>query len=184
MDEVQFETFVSQNILIIPEAKRGCFTPVELGIRITNNTQASLHFSTNFYSMFPEMIAPGGELMRTGIYCARCNQPMASEFVVLIPGRAVTLYRDAFLFWEQKHIKKRDRHLSLYIPYPAEDIYCFYPLYPGTYQFRFRYREPPGAKEELPRWIETKKLQPILENLWIGEVLTPLVDIHLVDSSS
>ncbi|WP_199337539.1 MULTISPECIES: hypothetical protein [unclassified Nostoc] len=184
MDEVTFETFVSQSVLNIPEAKRGCFSPVELGIRITNNTQGSLYFSTNFYSMFPEMIAPDGQLMLTRINCARSNQPLESEFLLLIPGRAVTLYRDAFLFWERKHIKKRDRHLVLYIPFPAEDIYCFYPLYPGTYQFRFRYRESPGAEKYLSRWIEETKLQLILENLWTGEVLTPLVDIHLVEPSS
>jgi hypothetical protein len=184
VDEVKFETFVSQNVLNIPEAKRGCFTPVELGIRITNNTLSSLRFSTNFYSMFPEMIAPDGQLMKTGIDCARSNQPLASEFVLLIPGRAVTLYRDAFLFWERQSIKKHDRHLALYMPFPAEDIYCFYPLYPGTYQFRFRYCESPGADKYLSGWIEETKLQLILENLWIGEVLTSFVDIHLVEPSS
>ncbi|WP_199335637.1 hypothetical protein [Nostoc sp. FACHB-110] len=185
MDEVKFETFVSQNVLTIPEAKRGCFTPVELGIRITNNTQTSLHFSTNFYAMFPEMIAPDGELMRTGIACERFNRPTASEFVLLIPGRAVTIYRDSFLFWERQSRKKRDRRLVLYLPFPAQDLYGFDPLYPGKYQFRFRYREHTnGDIADFDQWSDRQKLQIILENLWTGEVLTPLVDIYLVESSS
>ncbi|MEH2055842.1 MAG: hypothetical protein V7K97_06675 [Nostoc sp.] len=36
VDNVGFETVVSQRVLTIPEAKRGVYTPVELGIRITN----------------------------------------------------------------------------------------------------------------------------------------------------
>ncbi|WP_276745469.1 hypothetical protein [Chlorogloeopsis fritschii] len=66
------------------------------------------------------------------------------------------------------------------IPFPYEDIYAFRPLYPGTYQFRFKYGYSREGIEELSRWIEPPVLQRIVENLWTGGVLTPLVDIQLV----
>ncbi|MBN3907488.1 MAG: hypothetical protein HWQ35_13270 [Nostoc sp. NMS1] len=182
VNNVRFETVVSQRILTIPEAKRGVYTPVELGIRITNNTQSFFYFSSNFYSMFPEMIAPDGQLMRTGISCERLNPRIESDYVLLIPGRAVTLYRDAFLYWIRNRKKKHDQQLNLDIPFPSEDLYGFEPLYPGTYRFRFKYRESREGMEEYSNWIEPTILQTILQNLWTGEVLTPLMEIRLVES--
>jgi hypothetical protein len=182
VDNVRFETVVSERVLTIPETKRGIYTRVELGIRITNNTQTPFCFSSNFYSMFPEMIAPDGQLMRTGIACERLNPPIESDYVLLIPGRGVTLYRDAFLFWIQNRKKKRDRQLTLYIPFPDQDLYGFDPLYPGTYRFRFKYRQSRKGLEDFSNWIEPIILQRIVQNIWTGEVLTPLVEIRLVES--
>ncbi|RUR72130.1 hypothetical protein PCC6912_64880 [Chlorogloeopsis fritschii PCC 6912] len=182
VDGIQFETVVSERVLPIPEAKRSVFTPVQLGIRITNNTETSFHFSSNFYSMFPELIVPDGQVMQTGIHCERLNRPMESDFFLVLPEKALTFSCNAFLFWIQNPKKKRDRQLTLNIPFPYEDIYVFRPLYPGTYQFRFKYRYSREGIGDLSRWIEPTVLQRIVENLWTGEVLTPLVDIQLVQS--
>ncbi|MEH2136009.1 hypothetical protein [Nostoc sp.] len=184
VDNVRFETVVSERVLTIPETKRGIYTLVELGIRITNNTQSFFYFSSNFYSLFPELIAPDGQVMQTGISCDRINPPIESDYVLVVPGESVTLSRDAFLFWIQNRKKKRDRKLTLNVPFPAQDIYGFCPLYPGLYQFRFKYRESRERMEDFSNWIEPKILQTILQNLWTGEVLTPLVNIQLVDSST
>lgn len=182
VDGIQFETVVSERVLPIPEAKRSVFTPVQLGIRITNNTETSFHFSSNFYSMFPELIVPDGQVMQTGIHCERLNRPMESDFFLVLPEKALTFSCNAFLFWIQNPKKKRDRQLTLNIPFPYEDIYVFRPLYPGTYQFRFKYRKSREGVEDLSQWIEPIALQRIIENIWTGEVLTPLVDIQLVQS--
>ena len=179
---IRFETVVSERVLTIPEAKRGVYTLVELGIRVTNNTQIPFYFSYYFYSLFPELIAPDGQVMQTGISCERINPPIESDYVLVVPGEAVTFSRDAFLFWIQNLKKKRDRKLTLNIPFPAQDIYGFCPLYPGTYQFRFKYRSSREGMEEYSHWIEPTILQTILQNLWTGEVLTPLVEIRLVES--
>ncbi|MBW4488282.1 MAG: hypothetical protein KME12_10885 [Trichocoleus desertorum ATA4-8-CV12] len=178
VDGIGFETSVSPRVLPIPEAKRGAFTFALLGVRITNHTQTSFYFSGNFFSMRPEMIAPDGQLMRTGISCERYNPPLESDYFLVLPGKTVTLSCHAYLFWMQNRKKKRDRQLILNIPFPSQDIYSFSPLYPGTYQFRFNYREFP---EEGPlEWMEPGVSQRILENLWTGEVLTPLVELQLV----
>jgi hypothetical protein len=187
VDGVRFETVVSQRVLTIPEAKRGVYTPVQLGIRFTNNTHKSLYFSSNFYAMFPEMIAPDGQLMRTGISCERYNPPFEYDYVLIVPGKAVTLHRDSFLFWIQNRKKKRDRQLALSIRFPCEDVYSFDPLYPGSYQFRFEYREYPESMDELSGWIEPISLQTrerIRENLWTGKISTPFVNIQLVPSAT
>jgi hypothetical protein len=175
---IRFETVVWERVLTIPDAKRGVYTPVELGIRITNNTQTPFYFSSYVYSMFPEMIAPDGQVMVTGLHSERLNPSIESDYVLVVPGEAVTFSRDAFLFWIQNRKKKRERKLTLNIPFPYEDIYAFRPLYPGTYQFRFKYRESREGMEEYSYWIEPT----ILQNLWTGEVLTPLVEIRLVES--
>lgn len=182
VDGIRFETVVSERVLTIPEAKRGVYTPVQLGIRITNNTQTSFYFSSYVYSMFPEMIAPDGQVMVTGLHSERLNPPFESNFVLVNPGESVIFSRDAFLFWIQNRKKKRDRKLTLNIPFPCEDIYAFRPLNPGTYQFRFKYRESREGMEDFSHLIEPTILQRILQNLWTGEVLTPFLEIRLVES--
>ncbi|MDZ8054229.1 MAG: hypothetical protein RMX68_016905 [Aulosira sp. ZfuVER01] len=182
VDNLRFETVVSEKVLTIPEAKHGVYTPVEFGIRITNNTQNVFYFSTSVYSMFPEMIAPDSQLMLTGLHSERLNKPLASDYVLVVPGETVTFSREAFLFWIQNRKKKRDRQLTLNIPFPNEDIYVFRPLYPGLYKFRFKYRQSREVMERDYRCIEPKVLEKILQNLWTGEVLNPLVNIHLVES--
>jgi hypothetical protein len=182
VDNVRFETVVSERVLTIPEAKRGVYTTVQLGIRISNNTQTLFYFSSYVYSMFPEMIAPDGQVMVTGLHSERLSPPFESDFVLVNPGESVTFSRDAFLFWIQNRKKKRDRKLTLNIPFPSEDIYAFRPLYPGRYRFRFKYRESREGMEEYYHWIEPTVLETILQNLWTGEVLTPLVEIRLVES--
>jgi hypothetical protein len=178
VDNVSFETVVSQRVLTIPETKRGVYTYINVGIRITNNTQTSFHFSSNFYSMFPEMISPDNQLMQTGIECERLNPLIESDFFLLLSGKAVTFSCNASLFWIQNRKKKRDRQLILNIPFPYQDTYSFSPLYPGTYKFRFKYRKSREGMEDFSNWIEPT----ILQNLWTGEVLTPLVEIRLVES--
>lgn len=182
VDGVQFKTVVSQTVLTIPEAKRGVYTPVKLGIHITNNTPISFYFSSYVYSMFPELIAPDGQVIVTGLHSERINPPIESDYVLVVPGESVTFSRDAFLFWIQNRKKKRDRKLTLNIPFPCEDIYAFRPLYPGTYQFQFKYRESREGMKDFSHFIESTRLETILQNLWIGEVLTPLVEIRLVES--
>lgn len=98
VDNVTFETVVSDRELTIPEVKRGVYTLVRLGIRIINNRQTPLYFPYHFYSMFPEMIAPDGQVMLTGLHSERLSKRIESDYVLLIPGEAVTFYRDSFLF--------------------------------------------------------------------------------------
>jgi hypothetical protein len=184
VDNVRFETVLSASAVTIPEAKRGVFTSVQLGIRITNNTQKPFYFSSNVYSMFPEMIAPDGQVMVTGLHSERINPPIESDYMLVAPEKSVTFVCDAFLFWIQNRKKKRDRKLTFNIPFPSDDIYAFRPVYPGLYQFRFKYRNFREGMEEYNNWIEPTTLQTILQNLWTGEVLTPLVNIQLVESSA
>ncbi|BAZ01669.1 hypothetical protein NIES37_56730 [Tolypothrix tenuis PCC 7101] len=177
VDNVTFETVVSDRVLTIPEVKRGVYTLVRLGIRIINNRQTPLYFPSHAYSMFPEMIAPDDQLMLTDLHSERLSKRIESDYVLVIPGEAVTFSRDSFLFWIQNRKKKRERKLALNIPFPSEDIYIFRPLYPGIYQFRFKYNESHESIKDFYQWNESTKLN----NIWTGKVLTPLVEIHLVE---
>ena len=55
VDGVRFETVVSQRVLTIPEAKRGVYTPLKVGIRITNNTQSFFTFHPMFIRCFQKL---------------------------------------------------------------------------------------------------------------------------------
>jgi hypothetical protein len=101
-----------------------------------------------------------------------------------VPGEEIILYCDAFLFWTHNPKKKRDKRLALSIPFPSEDTYVFDPLYPGTYQLRFKYRESREGVKYSSNFIEPAMVQTILQHLWIGEVLTPFVNIQLVSSAT
>jgi hypothetical protein len=180
VDGVRFETAVSERVLTIPAIKPGVYTPVQIGIRVTNNTQNPLCFSFYFYSFFPELIAPDGQAMQTGYHCERLNIPIESDFVLATPGESVTLSRNAILVWTWNQKKKRDRKLEFYIPFRDGDFFIFYPLNPGTYQFRLKYEIFRENVESFSEYIEPT----ILQKVWTGKILTPLMDIHLIQSEN
>lgn len=180
VDGIRFEAVIYPKILTTPEPKSRCFTPLEVGIRITNNTQTFLYFSTFYNCFVPEIILPDGKLIGSGTHSERLSVPTASNFEVLIPGKGVTLYCDSFLYWMGKWKKKHYRELTLDIPFPTQDVYVFCFLYPGRYQLRINYRQSPEIFEFLYRQNEPTFMQRIAENLWIGEVYTPFIEFSLV----
>lgn len=180
VDGVLFETVVSERVLRIPAIKPGVYTPVQIGIRVTNNRQNPLRFSFYFYSFFPELIAPDGQAMQTGYYCERLNIPIESDFVLATPGESVTVSRNAILVWIRNRKKKRDRKLEFNISFRDGDFFLFNPLNLGTYQFRFKYEIFHQSLQAFSKYIEPT----ILQEVWTGKILTPFIDIHLIQSAN
>ncbi len=75
--------------LPIPAIKRGVYTPIEVGIRITNNTPENLHFYF-FSSLFPEVIAPDGQFLQLGASADQIRYPEQSDFMQVMKVQAVT----------------------------------------------------------------------------------------------
>jgi len=71
--------------------KRGVYTPVEVGIHITNNTPENLHFCF-FSSLFPEVIAPDGQFLQLSASADQIRSPEQSNFMQVMKVQAVTFY--------------------------------------------------------------------------------------------
>ena len=104
---IRFETFMPERVLPIPAISSGVRTPVQLGIRITNNTSNRFRFS--FFSILniqPELITPDGQILKAGYATDRFVLPFEeSDFVLALPGEAVTLLPDTFLYWVRNRKK-------------------------------------------------------------------------------
>lgn len=177
---IYFETFMPERLLFIPAIRSGVRTPVQLGIRITNNTSNRLRFS--FFSglnIMPELVTPDGQILKAGYATDRLVVPVEeSDFVLALPGKAVTLLPDTFLYWLRNPKKKRDRKLRLTLSVRNNDILAFQSLTPGNYQIRFNYVKSVDAVKEYGR----NRIDPgILQEVWTGQVVTPLVEFRLVD---
>lgn len=178
IEGICFETIVSERVLKIPEAKLGVYNSLQVGIQITNNRSSALYFPFTYSSLIPKMISPDDQVMVAGLHSERLSLPSESDYVLVMPEQTLTLIRDTFLSWMLNRKKKRDRKLTLYIPFPSQDVWGFIPLYPGTYKFWFNYRE---FSESIEVYSESFK-RKILTNIWTGNVLTPPIEICLVES--
>ncbi len=175
VDGIIFETLVSQSILTVPERKCSAHTIVQLGIRISNNTQTPLCFAF-YYSLFPELIALSGQIVERGFNSERLLKPIASDFLQAMPGKSVTFFRNAILHWTVNRKNKRDQKLTLTIPIRDGDCLSFSKLIPGKYQLRFKYTRLQKKDNYFSKYIDLN----ILSEVWEGEVMTPTVDIYLV----
>lgn len=177
VDDVRFEVLATERMFIIPAVRRDAYTLVELSIHIKNNTQNRLYFSF-FNSFMPEIITENGQIVQAGFYKERLLKPLESDFLLAMPGKAVTFSRNAILNWSFNSKKKRDRQLILTIPFRDGDFFTFLSLSPKTYNFRFQYKVTQEQLKEFNNFINSE----ILQNLWIGELFTPTVEIHLINS--
>lgn len=177
---IYFETFMPERLLSIPTIRSGVRTPVLLGIRITNNTSNRIRFS--FFSglnILPELITPDGQTLKAGYATDRLVVPVEeSDFVTALPGKAVTLLPDTRLYWLQNPKKKRDRKLRLTFSVRNNDLLAFQSLTSGNYQIRFNYAKSAEAVKEYGR---NRIDSGILQEVWTGQVVTPLVEFRLVD---
>jgi hypothetical protein len=140
VDGVCFETLMPERELLIPTIKPRVSTRVQLGIRITNHTSSNLRFCFyNAFFMLPELIAPDGQTFERGYHCERSVTPQNSDFLLAIPGEAITFYPATFLYWQQNPKKKRDRKLTISMFFQDSDGFIFEFLYSGNYQIRFLY---------------------------------------------
>ncbi|NES76766.1 MULTISPECIES: hypothetical protein [Okeania] len=73
--------------------------PVEIGIRITNNSDRPLYFSFSF-GLFPEIIrAKDGASVPFDIGWLTSAAPLKSDFILAIPGESISFFLDAKICW-------------------------------------------------------------------------------------
>ncbi|NES02698.1 MAG: hypothetical protein F6K22_07470 [Okeania sp. SIO2F4] len=114
---IRFETLVPKRVLTLPKKDilqklsdigKHLLTPplhpspgypVEIGIRITNNSDRSLYLS--FYlALFPEIIrAKDGVSVPFDIGWFGLVAPLKSDFILAIPGESISFFFDANICW-------------------------------------------------------------------------------------
>lgn len=178
VDGVCFETIMLDRVLPIPAIKPGAFTPVQLGIRITNNTLSRLRFGFfDGFLMLPELVALDGQTLRRGYACERRLVPRESDFILTMPGEALIFYPKVLLYWQQNPKKKRERKLTLSISFEDSDFFIYESLNPGVYQVQFVYKQ---SCTEMEAYYKYCIKPTILQEVWTGKVVTPPVEFCLL----
>lgn len=188
MDGVRFEILVLERVLSIPKNNlihkflylmkflspipidySSFIIPVQIGIRITNNTSTPLRFSF-YFTLFLEIIGVDG-VIPFGDAWIRGSCPSNSDIFSVMPGEDITFFPETEIFglWEDK--------FGLRITTGNGDILTFEPLTLQTYQVRLRY----SSQQSMVKIYESVETYTTLD-VWSGQISTPFVDFRLVRS--
>ncbi|MDY7002664.1 MAG: hypothetical protein SWX82_01465 [Cyanobacteriota bacterium] len=187
---IRFETIVPKRVLTMPKKDlikklsdigKHLLTPplhpspgypVQIGIRITNNSDRPFYFSFNL-TLFPELIrAETGEVVELNGGWISLAGALESDLPLTMPGESTSFFLDAKICW----LCGKNYGLSTMI---SGGKFIFQPLDLGWYKLRFIYE---NQKETIQLYGSLIKKTQVIEGLWTGQVLTPFVDIFLVDN--
>jgi hypothetical protein len=188
MDGVRFETLVPERVLSIPKNNlmhkllylmkslspipiyySSFIIPVQIGIRITNNTSTPLRFSF-YFTLFLEIMGVDG-IIPLGDAWIRASSPSHSDVLSVMPGEDITFFPEAEIFglWEEQ--------FGLRITTGNGDTLIFKPLTLETYQVRLTY----SSQQAMVKIYESVETYTTLD-VWSGQISTPFVDFRLVHS--
>lgn len=188
IDGIQFETIAPAPVFIIPLessqkifkflSRTFCYAEiyVKIGIKITNNTENTLHFS--FYATcIPELISADGQIQEMGGGSDQFVFPTISDFELVEPGKCLTF------FPECRVLCLRDNLLTLIFSSGAGSYWLFKHLTYGIYQFRFRYQK--SCKSRATDFTESVSTEQIVsQTAWSGRVDTPFIELNFIPDSS
>lgn len=188
VDGIRFETLVPKRVLVLPKRdliekmsyiKRHLFTssghpspgyPVQIGIRITNNSDRPLNFKFHL-ELFPEFFKEkNGEPIEFEGGWFHLDMPLESHFRLTMPGESTSFFLDAKICWLCG--KNYGISIGLY-----GSVFVFEPLRPGRYHLRLIYD---NQQEKGEFYDPLNKKHQVIEGLWTGKILTPFVEISLV----
>ncbi len=172
LDGISLETFIPEPVLTVPKNSRNVRNPVQIGMRVTNNTLAPFYFS--FYESFtPDLVMPDGQIQQQkGYNYDWARGPKESDFLLVAPGKSVTFFPEIALSLTQRGT------FSLLVTNTSGGWGGFDPLKPGKYQIRFKYA---NTIDTVHRTTPTEKSienRPI-EKVWTGRVDTPFVEFRI-----
>ncbi|KAF3888585.1 MULTISPECIES: hypothetical protein [Nostocales] len=190
INSVCFETLVSKQVLTVPkknyvqklqylfqvllQSEENTFpiTSLQMGIRVTNNTDNTLRFRLASDLLYPEIVSQDGEILVEGGSFSY-TQSEESSYPSLIPKANVTFFLEAQTFW------LLGNKLGISIPTSNYGGWKLKPLKAGVYQFRFTYY---NSQTEVKIDELSSKDTKNLEGIWTGEAKTPFIELHLVQN--
>jgi hypothetical protein len=152
-----FETLIPEEIVRLP--KYGEETPVQFGVRITNQASIPYRFDLPFF--WTEILDPHGEPMQ--IYSGKnaTREVEESDIPLIMPGESLDFLMDAKLNWDNKNC------LSLLGNAIYGAIWFFWNIQPGQYQIRFTYENQRARKQ-----MFTFEGRAEIDGFWIGKIKT------------
>ncbi len=169
VDGIHFETLVPERMLNLPDKKHRIEIPVQLGIRITNNTSNPVRFNF-FNTLIPQLIGVDGQAHLRRYFRRGTKRPLESDFPLVMPGENVTFFPYTSLSW-----KKCDQ-FTLNIAFGDGGFWNFEYLKAGIYGIHFMYKNKDPEVEIYDRESMNTNL---IEDIWMGIVSMPKVEFCL-----
>lgn len=164
VDGIRFETLVPERMVRL--SKYGEETPVQFGVRITN--QASTPYRFELQRFLPELSDPHGRLMKIdGLNRNAMRRIEELDIPLIIPGASLDFLMAVKIIWYSKDC------FQLLGDAIYGGIWTFYNLKPGKYQVRLKY------ENQLPkRKILIPPRRTEIEGFWIGQITTPFANLR------
>ncbi|NES02699.1 MAG: hypothetical protein F6K22_07475 [Okeania sp. SIO2F4] len=169
VDGIRFETTLPETVLSLPEKKDGVETSVQIGIRITNNSNTDFYF--NFYNtLIPQLITPNWQIVKKHYTSNFLKRILVSDLLLAVPGESITFFPNAKLLW-----KKNDK-FKLKIAAGDGGYWIFDNLKAGRYLLQLTYK---NKSVETTVYDRITKEGISFKKLWRGMVLVPFVELYL-----
>jgi hypothetical protein len=170
-DGCEFEILVPEPSWPIP-AKPAGRSPIKLGLKITNKTEAPLRIS-RLDALHPRMTGPDGKDLEASGGREGIGRATAADFPLVKAGESTTFWIDAHLSWNDDKLWLGGMDGFGGVWGFAEE------LRKGPYQIRIRYVN--AQKAFLQRRKGAGDRDMITRDpMWAGEIITPPVEVLLV----
>jgi hypothetical protein len=170
VEGIRFQTLLSEKTLSLPDKEDNASVSVQIGIRITNNTQNLVRVNL-FATLIPKLVRADGQVLKGSYARLRTLRCQESDFPLVVPGESVTFFPNARVFYF--------KHEPFILNIAAGDggYWSFNRINLGTYQIQFTYNNKDAVVTMRHRELTDVKR---IENLWIGIVSTPFLEFSLV----
>jgi len=133
IDGIQFETILLPTSINIPDKENNIETPVDIRMKITNQTQTAFKFDF-FDTLIFKIIRLDGQTIRKYASSNALQSPQEHHYPSVKSGKSTTFFPNTKLFWFNDE-------LCLKTAIESGGFYYFKNLQPGEYWIRFVYRK-------------------------------------------
>ena len=171
IDGIQLETILSPTSINIPDKANNIETPVDIGMKITNQTQTAFKFDF-FDTLIFQIIRVDGQTIRKGFGSHQLQSPQERHYPLIKPGKSTTFFPNTKLFWFNDE-------LCLKIAIQSGGFDYFQNLQPGEYWIRFVYRKKNNFFKIRNHQNKNDYIKPLQ---WLDKTIiaTPYVKLNLL----
>ncbi|NEP83561.1 MAG: hypothetical protein F6K39_38795 [Okeania sp. SIO3B3] len=168
---IRFETRLKNSVIPLPPKEENAMTEVEFEIIVTNNTSSTFYFDFGD-NLTPLLMKANGEIIPGGSGSDWRGQAIESHFRLSKPGETVSFVDYYVIAYDGgEYICRFGTERGTWRVSEAVDV--------GNYEFEFTYENDLSAlKVGLLRGGNK-----ILDNIWTGVVVLPVLEFQLVDKS-
>ncbi len=175
VDGICFETLIPEEMVRLP--KYGEETPVQFGVRITNQTSTPYRFDLQLF--LPEILDPQGKTLQIDGGQNAKREVKESDIPLLMPGESLDFLMDAKLNWYKEHFLRfvgwyKEHFLRFVGNATYGGVWIFWLSKPGEYKVRFIYLNQLAKK----KMFTLKEGRTEIDGFWIGEIKSPFASLR------